>query len=356
MQHRTWERVIVHADMDAFYASVEELDNPALRNKPLAVGGSTQRGVVATSNYHARQFGVRSATPMATALRRCPQLTIVRPRMERYKEISRIVMEVFKTFTGLVEPLSLDEAFLDMTTAVSAFPTPEHMGHAIQRAVFDATGGLTVSVGVATTKLVAKIASDFQKPNGLTVVFPEQVVDFLRPLPVSHLWGVGPKAVKRLHMLELKTIGDIANASDAVLGQLGPTGQSYRRLARGIDLRPVRQRRRSKSVGWERTLEEDLPLGDALRRECRIATDGMTERLKKRGLRTLGIRLKLKTSDFQIFTRQAMLNQPEQDAQLLFDVVLRLLDQVPSTGPFRLVGVTAFSLLSESDGQQLALL
>ena len=342
--------------MDALFASVEELDNPDLAGKPVAVGGSTQRGVVATSNYHARQFGVRSATPMAIALRRCPELTIVRPRMERYKEISRIVMDAFKTFTSLIEPLSLDEAFLDMTTAMSTFATPEHMGGAIQRAVFEATGGLTVSVGLATTKLVAKIASDFRKPNGLTVVHPDEVIRFLSPLPVSSLWGVGPKAVERLHRLELKTIGDIAKASDTVLGQLGPTGQSYRRLALGIDLRPVRQRSRSKSVGWERTLKADLPIGDALRRECRIATDGMVERLKKRGLRTLGIRLKVKTSDFQILTRQAMLKQPEQDAQLLFDVVLRLLDQIPSPGPFRLVGVTAFSLLSESDGQQLSLL
>ena len=215
--------VIVHADMDAFYASVEELDNPDLAGKPVAVGGSTQRGVVATSNYHARQFGVRSATPMAIALRRCPELTIVRPRMERYKEISRIVMDAFKTFTSLIEPLSLDEAFLDMTTAMSTFATPEHMGGAIQRAVFEATGGLTVLVGLATTKLVAKIASDFRKPNGLTVVHPDEVIRFLSPLPVSSLWGVGPKAVERLHRLELKTIGDIAKASDTVLGQLGPT-------------------------------------------------------------------------------------------------------------------------------------
>ncbi|MCA9560920.1 MAG: DNA polymerase IV, partial [Myxococcales bacterium] len=235
-----WPRIIVHADMDAFYAAIEQLDDPALRGKPILIGGRSNRSVVATASYEARPFGVGSAMPMALALRKCPDAIVVRPRFTRYVEVSRIVMEVFRDFAAKVEPLSLDEAFLDMSGAEGIFGSPTEMGRALKAAVFEATGGLNVSVGVSGTKFVAKVASDFDKPDGLTVVPPADMVDFLAPLPVKRLWGAGPKTVPRLEALGLRTIGDVARAELGWLeAKLGSAGAHFGRLARADDPREV---------------------------------------------------------------------------------------------------------------------
>lgn len=243
-----WKRIVVHADMDAFFAAVEQHDRPELRGKPVIVGFPGPRSVVSTASYEARPYGVGSAMPMVQALRRCPDAVVIPPRFERYKEVSRKVMEVFASFSPLVEPLSLDEAFLDMTGTEALFGPPEEMGRRLKVAVRDATG-LTVSVGISATKFVAKVASDFRKPDGLTVVPPERVAAFLHPLPVRRLWGVGPRAEEKLHRLGLRTIGDVAAASRSFLeAELGSMGLHLHRLAHGDDPRQVQPHREARSM------------------------------------------------------------------------------------------------------------
>ena len=229
-----WPRIIAHADLDAFYASAEQLDDPSLLNLPLVVGPRSKRGVVLTASYAARVYGVRSAMPMAEALQRCPNLVAVPPRFERYQELSKQMMDAFADFSPQVEAISLDEAFIDMSGATDIFGQPEQMAQQIKASVREATGGLTISVGVAASKYVAKVASAFAKPDGLTVITPEDVVDWLDPMPVSKLWGAGPKTVPRLERLGLYTIGDVRRAdSDWLKRMLGSQGLRFQRLASG---------------------------------------------------------------------------------------------------------------------------
>ena len=254
-----WPRVIAHADMDAFYASVEQLDDPALRGKELIVGPNSLRGVVLTASYEARRFGVKSAMPMAEAMRRCPGALVVPPRFDRYQEQSKAIMAAFTDFSPRVEAISLDEAFIDMTGAEGIFGTPAEIARQIRDAVTDVTGGLTASVGVAATKYVAKVASDFNKPNGITVVTPDQTVEWLNPLPVSRLWGAGPKTVPRFHKLGLLTIGDVRRADPEFLKQnFGKGALHFQALANGEDPRRVATRRKARSMGSDRTLLHDV--------------------------------------------------------------------------------------------------
>lgn len=335
----------MHADMDAFYAAVEQLDHPELRGKPILVGGGGTRGVVSTASYEARPFGVGSAMPMAIARRLCPDAIVVRPRMERYAEVSRVVMAVLADFSPTVEPLSLDEAFVDMTGSAHLFGPPATMGQRVKAAVFEATGGLHVSVGVAPTKFVAKVGSDHRKPDGLTVVSPEEVESFLHPLPVSRIWGVGPKSVGKFEALGLRTMGDVARADDALLERtLGSLGLHAARLARGVDPRLVVADRSERSVSSEVTLSDDV-LGAAhilpvLRREA----DTVARRLRKGGLMAGGVRVKLKTADFRIWTRQTELQPPSDSAATLIEQAEQLLRQFDLSRPFRLIGIGAFRL------------
>jgi len=264
-------------------------------------------------------------------------------------------MNVFRTFSQQLEPLSLDEAFIDMTDQSNVFDSPEALGHRIKEQVFEATGGLTVSVGISNTKAVAKIASDIKKPNGLTVVYPNMVPDFLAPLPVSKLWGVGPKAQQRLTAAGFMTIGDIAKASDQELGRLGTNGPAYRRLARGVDYRNVGSKGRPKSIGWERTLDIDLPLSDALREHVEAAVIGVCERIKRRKLKARGVRIKLKTSDFKNITRQQHLPEATDEPDKVWVAATTLLNGIKPGNTYRLVGVAAFALIHEAEGMQMTL-
>jgi len=226
-----WPRIVVHADMDAFYAAVEQLDNPSLRGKPVLIGPNSYRGVVLTASYEARPFGVGSAMPVAEARRRCPQAIMVAPRFERYQQISEQIMNIFADFSPSVEALSLDEAFLEMTGAEHIFGGPESMGLKIKKAVKEMTH-LNISVGVSGTKYVPKVASDHDKPNGLTVVPQAQAVEWLAPLPITRLWGVGKKTAPKLRALGYETIGDIANADERTISlQLGSAGRHFHQLA-----------------------------------------------------------------------------------------------------------------------------
>lgn len=339
-----WSRIVVHADMDAFYAAVEQRDDPSLRGKPVIVGGSRRRGVVLTASYEARPFGVGSAMSMGRALRLCPDAVVVPPRFERYVEISRKVMDVFHDFSPLVEALSLDEAFLDMTGAEGLFGPPEEMGRKLRAAVREAVG-LTASVGISTSKYVAKVASDFRKPDGLTVVPGDGVRSFLDPLPVQRLWGVGPKTVPRLHAAGLRTVGDVARASPSWLSaRLGSLGPHVRTLALGEDPREVVPDRDGKSVGCEHTLEEDVLGATAIAPHLRHAADEVARRLRRSGQLARGVRVKLKTFEFAIHTRQKKLDEPTDSAGPLLEAALSLLPAFDLEEPMRLVGLSAFDI------------
>lgn len=351
-----WPSVILHADMDAFYAAVEQRDRPELRGKPLIVGGTGRRGVVSTASYEARPFGVHSAMPSEEARRLCPQAIFLPPDFRRYEEASGRVMEVFGRFSPKVEPLSLDEAFLDMTGAEGLFGPPEEMGRLIKQAVLEATGGLTVSVGAAPCKFVAKVASDFRKPDGLTVVAPSEVHGFLWPLPVSRLWGVGPKSQARLEAMGLKTIGDVASAGEGDLkARLGELGPHIRRLAWGEDDREVEPEREAKSVGSEFTLDEDVAGEEEIRPHLRRAAAVVARRLRQDGVTAAGIRVKLKTHRFRLLTRQSAVSPPTDSEHELFAAACSLLPEFDLGIPMRLVGLAAFDLSGPGAAVQASL-
>ena len=331
--------------MDAFYAAIEQLDDPALRGRPVLVGSPTGRGVVLTASYEARPFGVGSAMAMAKARRLCPQAVIIPPRFDRYQEASRTIMKVFSDFSPDVEALSLDEAFLDMTGSENIFGGPESIGRRIKDAVREATGGLRASVGLSGTKYVAKAASAYRKPDGLTVVPPEEAKAWLAPLPVSWLWGAGPKNQARLHDLGLHTIGNVAAADAKFLyDKLGKAGLHFHTLAQAEDPRPVSGGRQSKSIGSEHTLEEDVRAKSEIERHLHRSADAIGRRLKKKSYVAFGVGIKLKTSDFQILSRQRRLFEPTDVTARLYSVGLDLLSKLQHPGPFRLVGMVAYDL------------
>ncbi len=344
-------RHILHADLDAFYASVEQLDNPELRDKPVVVGGSpTTRGVVAAASYEARAFGVRSAMPMHTAMQRCPQAVRVSPRFDRYHEISGQVMDIFRDITGLIEPLSLDEAFLDVTDAVGPDLVPESIAAGLRRRVANEIG-LTISVGVATSKSVAKIASDMDKPDGLTVVHPGTERDFLAPLPVRKLWGIGPKASERLVAEGIESIGDLARKSeDWFSSWFGKNGPQMRGLALGQDDRPVDVSRETKSVSAETTLTEDTASPELLNELVARLAQRVALQLASANLRGRTVKIKLRLADFTTFTRQKTLPQPEESAEAISRTASALLERELLSGrEFRLIGVGVSGFDHESE-------
>jgi DNA polymerase-4 len=348
--------MVAHADMDAFYAAIEQLDDPALRGRAVLVGPPSDRGVVLTASYEARPYGVGSAMPMAKARRLCPSAVIVPPRFDRYQEVSRTIMGVFANFSPEVEAISLDEAFLDMTGSEQLFGDPEFIGRRLKEAVREATGGLTASVGLSATKYVAKVASACQKPNGLTVVPPEDAKAWLAPLPVAWLWGVGPKTQSRLHQIGLQTIGEVANADPQFLSaKLGRVGLHFHALAQAEDPRRIIGRRASNSIGSERTLERDVCGKAEIRLYLRRSADAIGRRLRQKGYVAFGMGVKLKTADFQISTRQRRLSEPTDIAEKIYSVGVNLLNEFDQPGPFRLVGMVAFDLVGIEDRVQLDL-
>jgi DNA polymerase IV len=354
--HLDWPRIVAHADMDAFYAAVEQLDDPSLRGRPLLVGPPSSRGVVLTASYEARPYGVGSAMPMAHARRLCPSAVVVPPRFARYQEVSAAIMKVFADFSPDVEALSLDEAFLDMTGSEQLFGDPETMGRRLKAAVRDATGGLSASVGLSATKYVAKVASAHRKPDGLTVVPPEIAKAWLAPLPVSRLWGAGAKTEPRLHALGLRTIGDVAAADPKMLAaKLGKLGLHFYTLAQAQDPRPVDGRRTSRSIGSEHTLDKDVRDKSEIKLHLRRSADMIGRRLRNKGYVAFGVGVKLKTADFKILTRQQRLAEATDVAERLYTVGVDLLGQFSHPGPFRLVGMVAYDLAGGGDLMQAGL-
>ncbi|MEK6606599.1 MAG: DNA polymerase IV [Myxococcota bacterium] len=322
-------RVILHVDMDAFFASVEQRDDPALHGRPVLVGGPVRRGVVAAASYEARTFGVHSAMPMAEALRRCPQAVVVSGRHGRYADVSARVFAIFARMTPLVEGLSLDEAFLDVTESRALFGDGEAVARRIKEAIVGELG-LTASAGVAACKFVAKIASDLEKPDGLVVVPPGREAALLAPLPIERMWGVGPKTAPGLRAAGLSTIGDLARAPVARLeALLGSWGAQVRELARGVDDRPVVPGRAAVSIGAEETFDEDLTARSDLLHRILGQASRVARRARDEGACGRVVVLKIKYADFKLVTRRATLDEPVDDTDSIYQAASALLDRVP---------------------------
>ncbi len=347
-------RVILHADLDAFYASVEELDDPSLRGKPVIVGGAKhERGVVSAANYEARKFGVHSALPLRTAGRLCPHGVFVPGRPERYRELSEQVMKIFASLTPLVEPISLDEAFLDVTASTAVFGDGRAMAQRIKDRVRDEVG-LVVSVGVATNKLCAKVASDLRKPDALVVVPPGEEAEFLAPLPVGRLWGVGPQARQTLAEYGVATIGQLAAISDGVLRRrFGKHGTDLVARARGLDPSSVIPFQQPKSIGHEHTFDRDTVDPAKLEATLLDLAESVASRLRHHQLAAGAVQLKLRYEGFETLTRQAPLARQTRESEPLYEGALALLRRTLVAGRgVRLIGVTAIHLSAE---QQLTL-
>jgi len=346
-------RAILHVDMDAFYASVEQRDDPKLRGKPVIVGGHPTRGVVLAASYEVRPFGVRSAMPMSRAVKAAPHAIVVPPRPSAYAEASDAVFALFEQVTPLVEPLSLDEAFLDVTGSLALFGSPAAIARQLRERI-RAEVNLPASAGIAEVKYAAKIASDLAKPDGQLEVPPGGTQAFLAPLKVSRLWGAGPKTVETLERLGLKTIGDIAKKDVAWLSKhLGSAGPHFWELAHGIDDRPVVPDRGAKSIGAQDTFEEDLWGEDALAPHLHGQALRVGRRLRRARVKGRVVQLSVKYEDFQLVTRRKTLQEPTDDHQVLYREALTLLRVLAPQRKVRLTGVTAQELVGEAD--QLAL-
>jgi DNA polymerase-4 len=348
-------RRIIHLDMDAFYASVEQRDDASLRGKPVAVGGSPQsRGVVAACSYEARKFGVRSAMPMARALRLCPELLVVRPDFSKYKAASQRVMEILRDCTPLVEPLSLDEAYLDVTENRWGEPLATEVARRLKASIREALS-LTASAGVAPNKFLAKIASGWEKPDGLTVISPGRVEGFLQQLPVEALWGVGPVTAKKLRAIHITRLVDVREADPALLARtVGSLADWLQKLSRGEDERPVRPDRPWKSISAETTYPEDLERLEEVQAEAARLAARVAASLAKKNLYACTVTLKLRYADFTTVTRSHTA-RPTRDAAEFAARAVALLERTEAARrPVRLVGVGSHGLMSENEAAAAA--
>jgi DNA polymerase-4 len=348
-EYRAVTRKIIHLDMDAFYASVEQRDDPSIRGKPVAVGGSPQgRGVVAACSYEARKFGIRSAMPMARALRACPALVIVRPDFAKYREASQKVMAILRSVTPLVEPLSLDEAYLDVTENALREPLAMEVAKHLKRRILEATS-LTASAGVAPNKFLAKIASGWKKPDGLTVIAPERMEAFLQKLPVEALWGVGPVTAKKLRAIGVGRLVDVRTADEAKLRRaVGSLADWLRRLSHGDDPREVTPDRPWKSISAEDTYPEDLTDLKEMRAEIARLAKRVAASVAKKGLAARTVTIKVRYSDFTTVTRSHTEEPATRDAGIISQRALLLLGRTDAAHrPVRLLGVGAHGLAPE---------
>lgn len=348
-------RAIIHLDLDAFFVAVERLDDPTLIGKPVIVGGRPEaRGVVASASYEARAYGVRSAMPTAQALRLCPQAVLVPGHRARYAEMSDRVMALLAEYTPLLEPISIDEAFLDVSGTEAHYGPPAQLAATIQNRI-QAELGLSASLGVAANKLVAKIASDFRKPHGITVVPPGQEAAFLAPLPIRKLWGVGEVTAGELARLGVQTIGDLAALPlESLRARLGPGhGEALWRAAHGIDNSPVTPEHQAKSLSREETFTRDIADAAALHRELLRLSDQVAWRLRRHGLQGRTVALKLRYADFTTLTRQATLPEQTDSAPVIYAQAVALFDGVWDHRPVRLLGVGVSGLTQV--GRQLRL-
>ena len=348
-------RAILHVDMDAFYASVEQHDNPELAGQPVVVGGTGGRGVVAAASYEVRRFGVHSAMPMREALKRCPHAVVVRPRMKRYREVSEQVFEIFGQFTDLVEGLSLDEAFLDVTGSIGLFGSAEAMAREIKNRIHQRTG-LTASVGVSHNKLLAKLASEMNKPDGLAVIRPGEITMILDPMPVRRLHGIGAKTAFRLEQQGIHTLGQLRRAPESVLWPLfRRETREMRERAAGIDDRAVVSDAPEKQISSEETFDVDIKDHEELRQRLAHLADRTAERLRSRQLKAGMISIKVRRRDFETYTRQKSFSPPTQETRLVVQVATELLDRWLDEQPRAAVRLLGVGVSDLAPAQQLDL-
>jgi len=337
-------RKIIHVDMDAFYASVEQHDNPELKGKPVAVGGGSQRGVVSAASYEARKFGVRSAMSGFLAKRNCPELIFVKPRYDRYKEISQQVRSIFYEYTDLVEPLSLDEAYLDVTENKKGNPSATLIAQEIRKTIFEKTG-LSASAGISINKFIAKIASDYNKPNGQKTVNPEEVIQFLEDLEIRKFYGVGKVTAEKMYKFGIFTGKDLKTKSQEFLDEhFGKSGSHYYKVVRGIHLSEVKPHRIPKSVGAERTFSENLSSEIFMLERLGHIAEELEKRLQKSKIAGKTVTLKIKYSDFSLQTRSKTLNYYIANKELILETAKELLYQQTLGNSVRLLGISLANL------------
>ncbi|MBL4667973.1 MAG: DNA polymerase IV [Flavobacteriales bacterium] len=341
-------RKILHIDMDAFYASVEQRDNPELRGKPLAVGGSKERGVVAAASYEARKYGVKSAMPSSIAYRKCPQLIFVKPRFDAYKEASKQIREVFEEYTDLVEPLSLDEAYLDVTENKFDMEFAMDIATEIKQKIKDKTG-LTASAGISYNKFLAKIASDYNKPDGFYVITPSMSEKFIEKLPIEKFFGVGKVTAKKMHLKGIFTGTNLKRKSEQQLTQwFGKAGKYYYNIARGIDNRVVNPNRIRKSLGAERTYEHDITTKEEMIENINLITEILVKRISNSGGAGKSLTLKVKYGDFKQITRSKTLTELLSNQQIK-SIALHLLEAIPNIEKgIRLIGLQTSNFEQEN--------
>lgn len=344
-------RKIIHVDMDAFYASVEQRDDPALRGKPVAVGGGGPRGVVAAASYEARAFGVRSAMPGARARRLCPDLMFVRPRFDAYREVSQQIGRIFERFTSVIQPLSLDEAYLDVTRNHFGIASATHVAQEIRRMIYEETG-LTASAGISFNKLIAKLASDQNKPNGIFVVPPEEAAEFIARMPVSRIHGVGPVTARRMREMGIETGADLRRYGfEELRGYFGKAARFYHDAARGIDERAVEACVKRKSISVEDTFEHDLYDSKELSEALALIIDRLWQRIEKAQSFGRTVTLKIKFNDFAVITRSASACQPVTSRDRLKHMGQELLKrQCPVPKGVRLLGLGVHNLNPQAPG------
>ena len=351
-------RKIIHLDMDAFYASIEQRDDPGrYAGQPIAVGGGPPRGVVMTASYEARPYGIHSAQPSAEAARRCPELIFVPPRMDAYKAESRAIRQILRHYTDLIEPVSLDEAYLDVTTPKQGPPSGTLIAEEI-RAAIRTERDLTASAGVAANKFVAKVASDWDKPDGCTVVRPDEMQAFIAQLPIEAFRGVGPVTAEAMQAMGLHTGADLQQVAERdLVRRFGKRGRWFAAMARGEDARPVRPNRKRKSVGAERTFSTAIADTDQMLRRLEPMAERVAQRLRRAGRKGRTVTLKMKTRHHEVLTRQTTLQRPVASADVLMQWAERLLSEPhPPEEPLRLLGLTVSSLITEdAAGTQLEL-
>lgn len=351
-------RKIIHIDMDAFFASVEQHDNPALRGKPIAVGGSGRRGVVAAASYEARKYGVHSAMPGAIAARLCPHLIFVKGNYERYQEVSRQIRDIFEEYTDLVEPLSLDEAYLDVTENKMNKASATIIAQEIRQKIFERTG-LTASAGVSFTKFLAKTASDFNKPNGLTLITPEQAIPFLEKLPIEKFHGVGKVTAEKMKKMGIKNGADLKQLSELeLIRRFGKVGRHYYRVCRGEDQSPVNPNRIRKSIGAEETFKNDIEDIEEMKSELVPIIDRVFKYMTKKDIFGRTLTLKAKSVDFQTHTRsKTYLHELKNKADILRGTYELLEANIKEFGKVRLLGISISNLTREQvlEGIQLEL-
>jgi DNA polymerase-4 len=340
-------RKIIHIDMDAFYASVEQMDNPELKGKPIAVGGNENRGVVSAASYEARKFGVRSALSGVLAKKYCPELIFVRPRFERYKEISKQIQRIFYEYTDLVEPLSLDEAYLDVTHNKKGNPSATLLAKEIRERIFNEVG-LTASAGISVNKFIAKVASDYHKPNGQKTVSGDEIISFLENLPIQKFYGVGKVTTEKMFQLGIFTGMDLKSKEmDFLEHHFGKSGSYYYHVVRGIHNSPVQAKRTTKSVAAEHTFDVNLSSEIFMLERLEVIAKQLEKRLQKHGISGKTITLKIKYSDFSQQTRSKTMPYFVSDKSLIFEIIKELLYQDRLKDSVRLLGIALSNLNTE---------